>query len=108
MDRNFLEYYAHRGSSQRRCVPDAHDNYGGPFGQWFRDTMAPMTHLFEPLRVRSVTLANRVFVSPMCQYSSVDGFSNDWHLVHLASRAVGGAAAVFTEAAAVTADGRIS
>jgi 2,4-dienoyl-CoA reductase-like NADH-dependent reductase (Old Yellow Enzyme family) len=69
---------------------------------------APMPHLFEPLRVRSLTLASRVLVSPMCQYSSADGLSNDWHLVHLASRAVGGAAAVFTEAAAVTADGRIS
>jgi 2,4-dienoyl-CoA reductase-like NADH-dependent reductase (Old Yellow Enzyme family) len=67
-----------------------------------------MPYLFEPLRLRSLTLASRVLVSPMCQYSSVDGFSNDWHLVHLASRAVGGAAAVFTEAAAVTADGRIS
>src|SRR5580704_9348726 len=69
---------------------------------------APMPHLFDPLRVRSLTLASRVLVSPMCQYSSVDGLSNDWHLVHLASRAVGGAAAVFTEAAAVTPDGRIS
>jgi 2,4-dienoyl-CoA reductase-like NADH-dependent reductase (Old Yellow Enzyme family) len=67
-----------------------------------------MPHLFEPLGLRGLTLDNRVLVSPMCQYSSVDGFSNDWHFVHLASRAVGGAAVVFTEAAAVTADGRIS
>src|SRR5713101_5243127 len=67
-----------------------------------------MAHLFEPLPIRSVTLANRIIVSPMCQYSSVDGFSNDWHLVHLGSRAVGGAALVFTEATAVTAEGRIS
>src|SRR5580765_1092492 len=67
-----------------------------------------MPHLFEPLPLRALTLANRILVSPMCQYSSVDGFSNDWHLVHLGSRAVGGAALVFTEAAAITADVRIS
>jgi 2,4-dienoyl-CoA reductase-like NADH-dependent reductase (Old Yellow Enzyme family) len=65
-------------------------------------------HLFDPLNLRSVTLSNRIVVSPMCQYSSVDGFSNDWHFVHLATRAVGGAALVMTEAAGVTADGRIS
>jgi 2,4-dienoyl-CoA reductase-like NADH-dependent reductase (Old Yellow Enzyme family) len=67
-----------------------------------------MPHLFEPLELRSLTLPNRVLVSPMCQYSSVDGFSTDWHLVHLGTRAVGGAALVFTEASAVTAEGRIS
>src|SRR6185503_10187969 len=67
-----------------------------------------MAHLFEPLTVRGVTFLNRVFVSPMCEYSSRDGFANDWHFVHLGSRAVGGAGLVFTEAAAVTADGRIS
>jgi 2,4-dienoyl-CoA reductase-like NADH-dependent reductase (Old Yellow Enzyme family) len=67
-----------------------------------------MPHLFEPLPIRSATLAHRIIVSPMCQYSSVDGFSNDWHFVHLGSRAVGGAALVLTEAAAVAAEGRIS
>lgn len=67
-----------------------------------------MAHLFEPLTLRELTLANRIFVSPMCQYSSVDGMANDWHFVHLGSRAVGGAALVLTEATAVTADGRIS
>ena len=67
-----------------------------------------MAHLFDPLALRSLTLANRIVVSPMCQYSSVDGFSNDWHVVHLGTRAVGGAALVMTEATAVTADGRIS
>src|SRR3954471_4356551 len=66
------------------------------------------THLFSPFTLRDVTLRNRVMVSPMCQYSSVDGFANDWHLVHLGSRAVGGAALVMTEAAAVEARGRIS
>lgn len=64
--------------------------------------------LFSPIQLAGVTFPNRVFVSPMCQYSSEDGFSNDWHLVHLGSRAVGGAALVFTEAAAVLAEGRIS
>jgi 2,4-dienoyl-CoA reductase-like NADH-dependent reductase (Old Yellow Enzyme family) len=67
-----------------------------------------MSHLFEPLALRSLTLPHRILVSPMCQYSSTDGFSTDWHLVHLGSRAVGGAALVFTEASAVTAEGRIS
>ncbi len=67
-----------------------------------------MAHLFDPISFRSITLANRIIVSPMCEYSCVDGFSNDWHLVHLGSRAVGGAALVMTEATAVTADGRIS
>src|SRR2546422_1868417 len=67
-----------------------------------------MPHLFDPLVLRSLTFQNRLVVSPMCQYSSVDGFSTDWHFVHLGSRAVGGAALVFTEATAVTAAGRIS
>lgn len=66
------------------------------------------THLFSPLRLREVELRNRIVVSPMCQYSSVDGFANDWHLVHLGSRAVGGASLIISEAAAVTEDGRIS
>jgi len=64
--------------------------------------------LFDELQIREVTLRNRIVVSPMCQYSSPDGFATDWHLVHLGSRAVGGAGLVFTEAAAVTAEGRIS
>ena len=64
--------------------------------------------LFSPLALRGITLKNRIAVSPMCEYSSADGFANDWHVVHLGSRAVGGAALVFTEAAAVTAQGRIS
>ena len=64
--------------------------------------------LFEPLKIREIKLRNRILVSPMCQYSSIDGFANDWHLVHLGSRAVGGAAAVFVEATAVEDIGRIS
>jgi 2,4-dienoyl-CoA reductase-like NADH-dependent reductase (Old Yellow Enzyme family) len=67
-----------------------------------------MASLFESLTIRSVRLKNRIIVSPMCQYSSTDGFINDWHLVHLGSRAIGGAAAVITEATAVSPDGRIS
>ncbi len=64
--------------------------------------------LFEPLTLRSVTLRNRIGVSPMCQYSCDDGTPTDWHFVHLGSRAVGGAGLVMVEATAVTADGRIS
>jgi 2,4-dienoyl-CoA reductase-like NADH-dependent reductase (Old Yellow Enzyme family) len=67
-----------------------------------------MPGLFDELTLRGLTLRNRIGVSPMCQYSCADGLANDWHFVHLASRAVGGAALVFTEAAAVTAGGRIS
>ncbi|HZP95518.1 MAG TPA: NADH:flavin oxidoreductase/NADH oxidase [Candidatus Limnocylindria bacterium] len=66
------------------------------------------TGLFTPLRVRGVTSRNRIMVSPMCQYSSVDGLANDWHLVHLGARAVGGAGLVVAEATAVEARGRIS
>jgi 2,4-dienoyl-CoA reductase-like NADH-dependent reductase (Old Yellow Enzyme family) len=64
--------------------------------------------LFDPLKIRDVTLRNRVAVSPMCQYSSEDGLANDWHLVHLGSRAAGGAGLVLTEAASVEERGRIS
>ena len=67
-----------------------------------------MPHLFEPFTIRGVTLPNRIVVSPMCEYSSVDGFANDWHVVHLGSRAVGGAGLVMSEAAAVSAEGRIT
>jgi 2,4-dienoyl-CoA reductase-like NADH-dependent reductase (Old Yellow Enzyme family) len=66
------------------------------------------SRLFSPLQLAGVTFSNRVFVSPMCQYSSEDGFSSDWHLVHLGSRAVGGAGLVMTEAAAVLPEGRIT
>jgi 2,4-dienoyl-CoA reductase-like NADH-dependent reductase (Old Yellow Enzyme family) len=71
---------------------------------------AQPAHLFAPLRLRDIALSNRIVVSPMCQYSCEDrtGIANDWHFVHLGSRAVGGAALVFTEAAAVEARGRIS
>jgi 2,4-dienoyl-CoA reductase-like NADH-dependent reductase (Old Yellow Enzyme family) len=67
-----------------------------------------MSKLFSELSLGNLRLKNRIVVSPMCQYSSVDGFANDWHLVHLGTRAVGGAALIFTEATAVSPEGRIS
>jgi 2,4-dienoyl-CoA reductase-like NADH-dependent reductase (Old Yellow Enzyme family) len=67
-----------------------------------------MAHLFDPLSIRDVKFPNRAFVSPMCEYSSTDGFANDWHFVHLGSRAVGGAGLVCTEATAVLPEARIS
>jgi 2,4-dienoyl-CoA reductase-like NADH-dependent reductase (Old Yellow Enzyme family) len=65
-------------------------------------------NLFTPLTIRGITFPNRIAVSPMCEYSSTDGFANDWHLVHLGSRAVGGAGLVMAEATAVEARGRIT
>ncbi|MDB6064826.1 MAG: oxidoreductase [Pedosphaera sp.] len=71
------------------------------------DTNDP-PHLFQPLSIQSITLRNRIGVSPMCMYSSEDGLANDWHLVHLGSRAAGGAALVIAEATAVSPEGRIT
>jgi 2,4-dienoyl-CoA reductase-like NADH-dependent reductase (Old Yellow Enzyme family) len=70
--------------------------------------MTNQPNLFSPLTIRGITLRNRIAVSPMCEYSSDDGFADDWHLVHLGCRAVGGAGLVMTEATAVTAQGRIT
>ena len=67
-----------------------------------------MPHLFSPLKIKDIAFRNRIAVSPMCQYSSIDGFANDWHLVHLGSRAVGGAALVMSEASSVSPEGRIT
>jgi 2,4-dienoyl-CoA reductase-like NADH-dependent reductase (Old Yellow Enzyme family) len=67
-----------------------------------------MSSLFQPFTLRGLTLKNRLVVSPMCQYSAVDGFANDWHLVHLGSRAVGGASLIILEATAVSPEGRIT
>src|SRR5436305_2200351 len=67
-----------------------------------------MAYLFQPLRLRDIEFANRIVVSPMCQYSCSDGFANEWHMVHLGSRAVGRAGAVLAEATAITPEGRIS
>src|SRR6476659_4607412 len=67
-----------------------------------------MPHLCDSFTIRVLEFGNRVFVSPMCEYSSVDGYAKDWHLVHLGSRAVGGAGLVLMEATAVLPEGRIS
>src|ERR1700719_2478544 len=67
-----------------------------------------MAHLFDPLAIRGISFPNRIFVSPMCEYSSSNGSASDWHLVHLVSRAAGGAGLVLTEATAVLPEGRIS
>ena len=66
------------------------------------------SNLFSPLTIKSVTIKNRIAISPMCQYSATDGFATDWHLVHLGSRASGGAGLIIQEATAVSPEGRIS
>src|SRR3569833_2753498 len=73
----------------------------------FRQWSCPM-QLFDRVRFGDVELRNRIVVSPMCEYSAIDGVPNDWHFVHLGSRAVGGAGLVFTEATAVSPEGRVS
>jgi len=70
--------------------------------------MPASINLFSPYALGALTLPNRIAVSPMCQYSSTDGFATDWHLVHLGSRAVGGAGLVMVEATAVSPEGRIT
>jgi 2,4-dienoyl-CoA reductase-like NADH-dependent reductase (Old Yellow Enzyme family) len=72
------------------------------------DRELPEVDLLTPLTIRGITLRNRIVMSPMCQYSAEEGFANDWHLVHLGSRAVGGAALIIVEATSVTRDGRIT
>jgi anthraniloyl-CoA monooxygenase len=72
------------------------------------DTLRPVVPMFQPFRLRGMTLANRVVVSPMCQYSAVDGAPGDWHVVHYGSRAIGGAGLLFTEMTDVSADARIT
>jgi 2,4-dienoyl-CoA reductase-like NADH-dependent reductase (Old Yellow Enzyme family) len=67
-----------------------------------------MSHLFDPLTIKSITLRNRIGISPMCMYSSDDGVAHDWHLVHLGARAAGGAGLVIAEATAVSPEGRIT
>ena len=72
------------------------------------DREVPETDLLSPLKIREITFRNRIVMSPMCQYVAEEGLASDWHLVHLGSRAVGGAALIMVEATAVTRDGRIS
>ncbi|MGI4750814.1 MAG: NADPH dehydrogenase NamA [Janthinobacterium lividum] len=67
-----------------------------------------MAELFKPLKIKSIELKNRIVISPMCEYSSEDGFANDWHFVHLGSRAVGGAGLIILEATAVSPEARIT
>jgi len=67
-----------------------------------------MSKLFSPLTIKDITFRNRIAISPMCMYSAIDGYANDWHLVHLGSRAVGGAGLIIQEATAVSPEGRIS
>src|SRR5689334_21850727 len=81
--------------------------HGCPAGSE-HDREVPEVDLLSPLTIRGVTFRNRIVISPMCQYCAVDGMASDWHLVHLGSRAVGGAGLIFVEATAVTRDGRIS
>src|SRR5712692_10991504 len=95
------------GANKNAFIPMAKPT-GRCFGSKSKRRTHRMTHLFDPLAIRDITFANRVFVSPMCQYSSTDGYANDWHFVHLGSRAVGGAGLVMTEATAVLPEGRIS
>jgi len=73
-----------------------------------RSALKPRANLFEPLKIRDITLRNRIAVSPMCQYSSNNGVASDWHLVHLGSRAIGGASLIIAEATGVEARGRIT
>ena len=73
-----------------------------------QDLGVPEVDLLTPLKLRGVTFRNRIAVSPMCQYSAENGFANDWHLVHLGSRAAGGAGLVIVEATAVVPEGRIT
>src|SRR6201995_2571359 len=91
----------HTGSSQQSAV------HGCPAGTE-HDRKEPEIDLLSPLTIRGVTLRNRIVMSPMCQYIATDGFADDWHLVHLGSRAAGGVALVIVEATAVTRYGRIT
>lgn len=91
-NKNFFKQFYQQNAYSRKFVAD----------------LFIMANLFQPLKIRSIKLKNRIAVSPMCQYSSEDGFANDWHLVHLGSRAVGGASLVIAEATAVSPQGRIT
>jgi len=79
-----------------------------PFAGEGREGAQPLAPMFQPFRLRGLTLENRAVVSPMCQYSTQDGLPNDWHLVHYGSRAIGGAGLMFTEMTDVSRDARIS
>lgn len=88
--------------------PDLHPTSQGCTAGAEHDREIPEIDLLSSLKIRSVTLRNRIVMSPMCQYSAENGLANDWHLVHLGSRAAGGASLIIVEATAVTAEGRIT
>ena len=104
MEANILSGITTGGRSSE-LQPDAH--HGCP-SESEHDRKVPEIDLLSRLSIRGVTFRNRIVMSPMCQYSATDGMANDWHLVHLGSRAVGGVALVMVEATAVTPEGRIS
>src|SRR3954470_11524380 len=89
-------------------MTDAAERAHGCIADAVHDREVPGIDLLSPLSIRGLTLRNRMIMSPMCQYSAKEGIADDWHLVHLGSRAVGGVAMVVVEATAVTRDGRIS
>lgn len=91
-----------------RTAEDSPSNAGGGPARTDHDHEVPQIDLLSPLSIRGVTLRNRIVMSPMCQYVAHEGLADDWHLVHLGSRAVGGVALVMVEATAVTRDGRIT
>jgi 2,4-dienoyl-CoA reductase-like NADH-dependent reductase (Old Yellow Enzyme family) len=88
--------------------PSVHMSAHGAMADAAHDRELPEIDLLSPLTIRRVTFRNRIVMSPMCQYSAEDGMANDWHLVHLGSRAVGGVGLVIVEATAVTREGRIT
>ena len=94
-------------SDSKAKPTDQQASHGCPAGA-DHDREVPEIDLLTPATFRGVTLRNRIVMSPMCQYSAVEGMANDWHLVHLGSRAAGGVSLVMVEATAVTRDGRIS
>ena len=102
-----LPRHALVNTKRRHHAPQQQNRRSHPHAQRLAPYPVPM-HLFSPLEIRGITFRNRIAVSPMCEYSCEDGFANDWHLVHLGSRAVGGAALVLTEATAVEERGQIS
>src|SRR3954451_1084116 len=104
--------FNHRSGEESTMSTDAAQSHveprhGCPAGV-DHDREIPEVDLLSPLTLRGVTLRNRIVMSPMCQYVADEGFADDWHLVHLGSRAVGGTALIVVEATAVTRDGRIS
>jgi 2,4-dienoyl-CoA reductase-like NADH-dependent reductase (Old Yellow Enzyme family) len=95
-------------SSTNSVLPWSYTDKCPPVGTLPQTSSTTLPALFRPLKIRSLVLKNRLVVSPMCMYSSENGFLNDWHLVHLGQFAVGGAALVIQEATAVQPNGRIT